>query len=502
MANIEKTLSSKERDDGKRQLLIRISSGRNIRFRIKSGIYLSPQYWDEKEQCVSVPRLGRNNINNVMEARQEEKALVEYESDLRDICAAAQDAQIELTKEWIEDAFRLKPILERTSSDGQPLFRSSSTGGLFTFSNIKDALLLEKQEQENVQRIKEENDQNVKLYEVIPEFVERRQLSHSRSKVYFTNGRLLARFEMFMQKTVDKNFSLCLHDLTNDVIEEFRDYARNEANLKAEYPEIFNQILAKYPHSLGEHTRNRKIEVRGENYIIGILTNVRTIVNWCIECGKMKESPFKGVTIGSAVYAKPIYLTIEERNRLFDFDLSDQHPMLQLVRDRFLFQCLIGCRVGDIDSLTESHIQDGYLVYVPKKTSSVENPRQAVVPIQGKAKEIIQRYSENRNPTDPLLPVISDGDYNRRLKEVFTICGITRIVEDLNSKTRAKELRPLNEIVSSHMGRRTFIGAANSVLKDPNAVCEMSGHVPGSSAMRRYYNVERSQLDEAIAAIQ
>lgn len=101
-----------------------------------------------------------------------------------------------------------------------------------------------------------------------------------------------------------------------------------------------------------------------------------------------------------------------------------------------------------------------------------------------------------------MLPVISDGDYNRRLKEVFTICGITRIVEDLNSKTRAKELRPLNEIVSSHMGRRTFIGAANSVLKDPNAVCEMSGHVPGSSAMRRYYNVERSQLDEAIAAIQ
>lgn len=62
--------------------------------------------------------------------------------------------------------------------------------------------------------------------------------------MYFTNGRLLARFEMFMQKTVDKNFSLCLQNLTNDVIEEFRDYPRNEANLKAEYPEIFTQILA------------------------------------------------------------------------------------------------------------------------------------------------------------------------------------------------------------------------------------------------------------------
>lgn len=502
MANIEKSLSSKERDDGKRQLLIRISSGRNIRFRIKSGIFISPQYWDEKEQLVSVPRLGRNNINNVMEARQEEKLLVEYENDLRDICSAAQDAKIELTKDWIEQAFRLKPLLAKTNEDGLPLFHPSSTGGLFTSSNIRDALLLEQREQECAKKNEQEKESMMKLYDVIPEFVERRQLSHSRSKVYFTNGRLLARFEMFMQKTVNKNFSLRLQDLTNDVIEEFRDYARNEANLKTEYPEIFNQILAKYPHSLGEHTRNRKIEVRGENYIIGILTNVQTIINWCIECGKIKESPFKGVTIGSEVYAKPIYLTIEERNQLFDFDLSDQHHLLQIVRDRFVFQCLIGCRVGDIDGLTETHIQNGYLIYVPNKTRNVENPRQAVVPLKGKAMEIVNKYSENRKPTDPLLPVVSDGEYNRRLKELFTICGITRIVEVLNPKTRCKELHPINEIVSSHMARRTFIGAANSVLKDPNAVCKMSGHAPGSSAIRRYYNIERTQLDEAIDAIQ
>lgn len=121
-----------------------------------------------------MPRLGRNNINNVMEARQEEKLLVEYENDLRDICSAAQDAKIELTKDWVEQVFRLKPLLGKINDDGLPIFHPSSTGSLFTLSNIKDALLLEQREQECIKKKEQEQESMMKLYDVIPEFVERR----------------------------------------------------------------------------------------------------------------------------------------------------------------------------------------------------------------------------------------------------------------------------------------------------------------------------------------
>lgn len=114
-----------------------------------------------------------------MEARQEEKLLVEYENDLRDICAAAQDAKIELTKDWVEQVFRLKPLLGKINDDGLPIFHPSSTGGLFTSSNIKDAFLLEQREQECIKKKEQEQESMMKLYNVIPEFVERRQLSHS-----------------------------------------------------------------------------------------------------------------------------------------------------------------------------------------------------------------------------------------------------------------------------------------------------------------------------------
>ncbi len=57
-----------------------------------------------------------------------------------------------------------------------------------------------------------------------------------------------------------------------------------------------------------------------------------------------------------------------------------------------------------------------------------------------------------------LLPFISPQKYNDAIKKIFTRCGITRIVTVLNPTTGNEEKRPINEIASSHLARRTFIG--------------------------------------------
>ena len=69
--------------------------------------------------------------------------------------------------------------------------------------------------------------------------------------------------------------------------------------------------------------------------------------------------------------ANPFYLTSEERNVLYDADLSD-NPKLAVIRDIFVFHCYIGCRVGDLYRLTWDNIKDGFLEYMPQKTKKCQ----------------------------------------------------------------------------------------------------------------------------------
>ena len=49
---------------------------------------------------------------------------------------------------------------------------------------------------------------------------------------------------------------------------------------------------------------------------------------------------------------------------------------------------------------------------------------------------------------------------------------------------------PINEIASSHMARRTFIGNIYKLVKDPNLVSALTGHAEGSRAFNRYRDID------------
>lgn len=60
------------------------------------------------------------------------------------------------------------------------------------------------------------------------------------------------------------------------------------------------------------------------------------------------------------------------------------------------------------------------------------------------------------------------------------------------------ELRPINEIASSHIARRTFVANAYKQASDPNIVGKMSGHVEGSRAFARYRTIDDDILKNVI----
>ena len=68
-----------------------------------------------------------------------------------------------------------------------------------------------------------------------------------------------------------------------------------------------------------------------------------------------------------------------------------------------------------------------------------------------------------------------------------------------NPTTSEQEIRPLNEVASSHLARRCFVGNLHKQVKDPNLVGALSGHKEGSKAFARYREIDKDIKREALS---
>ena len=99
------------------------------------------------------------------------------------------------------------------------------------------------------------------------------------------------------------------------------------------------------------------------------------------------------------------------------------------------------------------------------------------------------------------MPFISAEKYNEDIKEIFKLCGIDRMVTVLDSVTGEQTQKPLYEVASSHLARRTFIGLLYNQVQDPNLIGSMSGHVEDSRAFSRYRKIERDTKKKVVDLI-
>jgi integrase len=137
--------------------------------------------------------------------------------------------------------------------------------------------------------------------------------------------------------------------------------------------------------------------------------------------------------------------------------------------------------------------------YIPRKTKE-GRPVTVRVPLNNTAKEIIDRYANNEG--ESLLPFISEQKYNLAIKNMFAAVGLTRLVTIVNPTTGNEEKRPLNEIASSHLARRTFVGNLYKKVKDPNLVGALSGHKEGSRAFARYREIDEEMKQDLVKMLE
>lgn len=148
-------------------------------------------------------------------------------------------------------------------------------------------------------------------------------------------------------------------------------------------------------------------------------------------------------------------------------------------------------------AMTPASIINGAIEYMPQKTKG-ERPQVVRVPLNARAKALVEKYAGRDDLKGKLFPFISSQKYNVAIKKFFTVCEVNRMVTVLNPTTGAEEKRPLNEIASSHLARRTFIGNLYKKVKDPNLVGSLSGHKEGSKAFARYRDIDEDMKKELV----
>lgn len=321
--------------------------------------------------------------------------------------------------------------------------------------------------------------------QLLEEFLLKHKLSEVRKKNFRVIKRALLRYELYVRATKrgQKSFMLDIDNVTPDTLSDMWDFFENEHKYFELYPSIYEQIPEK-----------RTPKPRGKNTLIDCFCRIRTFFLWCYDKKRTQNRPFDQFRIDECTYGTPIYITLEERDKLLEKDLSE-YKQVEIQRDIFVFQSLIGCRIGDLFRMTKRNIIDDAIEYIPRKTKD-GNPVTVRVPLNDKAKAILGKYKDYTG--DKILPFISEQKYNDAIKKAFELAEINRIVTILDPLTNEEVKKPLYEVVSSHMARRTFIGNIYKKVKDPNLIGALSGHKEGSKAFNRYREIDEDMKKELV----
>lgn len=452
---------------GESEINLRLYVSRDIRIRAASGIWVDRKRWGKKND-INIPLIQGEERELLLEKRSKLKALTDY---LENIINTSEDKST-IDRPFIEK--QIKKFHKPTRKSVAPTEES--------------------------------------FFDVMGKYLSTHKLSVARQKNFKVIMRSLRRFELFKKKEGHRGFKMSFANLSVDILHQIEDFLGNEKDAFLKYPDIYEEIP--YSTKVAVKTPKRKRpprldengneipkgmpKPRGQNSVADMMLRFRSFIIWANDNGYTINNPFKHFTIGEIVYGTPIYITNSERNRLLETDLSDNKE-LETQRDIFVFQCLIGCRVSDLYKMTYRSIIGDAIEYIPRKTKE-DRAITVRVPLNDTAKRLITKYQDYERGS--LFPFNTEQDYNRKIKEAFKRAGLGRMVTVLDQQTREEIQKPLYEVASSHMARRSFIGNIYKKVKDPNLVGALSGHKEGSKVFARYRTIDDDMKKELIGMLE
>lgn len=273
------------------------------------------------------------------------------------------------------------------------------------------------------------------------------------------------------------------NDFTADLLLEYRKFIYDEYHYVSRFPEL-------YPKGEGRHAPRRRCK---DTTVVHDLKTLQAFFRELEDTGEIRQSPFKKISfekrrsIMHVMYDAPIFLKADELRRVMQTAVP---PELQQTKDIFVLNCALGCRISDLKRLTMDKVavsEEGipYVHYIPSKTARLLAMNQEIqTPLITSALEIVQRTRLAFNGHNPKY---EKQVYNKNLRRLLEYCGIDRRVCLYDSERGDNIYKPLYEVASSKLARKTHVDMLTKVQINYYAA---GLHHEGSGAVFRYTSLE------------
>ena len=315
-----------------------------------------------------------------------------------------------------------------------------------------------------------------------------------------------------------ENISLITDDIDEEFIRKFVMYCYENQNLQ---PSVLKKRLRGFTNF-----REWMERVKKQPITLTIPKNIikegkSDIIN--LERDEIKKIyEFKDFDYESDKYHK--YLKKEElqfgfekdnRTNIQSEELKNRtYTNYEIIKDMLLFLCSVGCRFGDMLNMKldnfrfykdDNGVEDRTKGSWEFRMEKVPSKGVVIVPSNRISFSIWKKYGSGKKREDFLFPQtkygnpISNQKFNKHIKEVCRIIGIDDLVSkpkfDINGKpVVGTDIRvPKWELISSHIGRRSFIYEQIQLGRTQREIMLMSGHT-STKVFNSYYDVKPKDL--------
>ena len=178
------------------------------------------------------------------------------------------------------------------------------------------------------------------------------------------------------------------------------------------------------------------------------------------------------------------YLTLEELRHFASFPLKQQY--LRNARDIFCFMCYTSLRYSDTAALKKSSISDGIIHVFTQKTKAkldipiIKDAQEVLDNIMSTPGEYVFKAPSNQKLNDFIKLAAKEAKLDRKIQEMYYV-----------GNEPHETYKPIHEIISCHMARRTFVVCSLALGIPVEVVKACTGHST-YEAMKPYIAIDSS----------
>jgi integrase len=209
-------------------------------------------------------------------------------------------------------------------------------------------------------------------------------------------------------------------------------------------------------------------------------------MNWATKKGHNKNLAYKDYNPdlkGTTRSQKIVFLTWEELMKVYHLPIAKKY--LEHTRDVFCFCCFTGLRHSDVYNLKRSNIKQHTIELTTIKTEDA-----LIIDLNDYSRAILAKYKGIAFKGDKCLPVISNQKMNDYLKELGQLAELNQseTITYYKGAERKEKTYQKWELLTSHVGRKTFVSNALFFNIPAEVIMSWTGH-KDHKVMENYYKI-------------